>query len=301
MAAEATWRAMGSDVHVVIVGDAGLLVEARRRIGELERRWSRFLPGSEVSRMNAHAGDPVVVSRDTCLLVERALDGWRLTGGLFDPTVLGDVVRAGYDRSFELLDPDGGPGSSTMRRGAADVTVDPRGLVWLPLGVGFDPGGVGKGLAADLVTEELLAAGAAGALVNVGGDLRVAGESSTGLGWCIDIEGPLDPAPIARVGLHDGGVATSSRARRRWGSDDAPRHHLIDPRTGEPSATDDPAVTVVAAEAWQAEVLAKAAFLAGAHAGLDLVASLGAAALTVRADGSTSTTEAGGVRFDAAA
>jgi thiamine biosynthesis lipoprotein len=235
------------------------------------------------------------------VLGERALDGWRLTGGLFDPTVLGDVIRAGYDRSFELLEQDAGPGASTMRRGAADVTVDPHGLVWFPRGVGFDPGGVGKGLAADLLTEELLDAGAAGALVNVGGDLRVAGESPTGLGWCIDVEGPLDPAPIARVGLRDGGVATSSRVRRRWKNDGVARHHLIDPRTGAPSATDAPAVTVVAAEAWQAEVLAKAAFVAGAKAGLDLVASLGAAALTVRADGSTWTTEAGGVRFDAAA
>jgi thiamine biosynthesis lipoprotein len=292
---------MGSDVHVVVVGDEALLFEARRRTGELERRWSRFLPGSEVSRLNAMAGNPVVVSPDTRLLVERALAGWRLTGGLFDPTVLGDVVRAGYDRSFELLDQDPGPGRSHAGRGAADVTVDEHGLVWLPDGVGLDPGGIGKGLAADLVCTELLAAGAAGACVNVGGDLRVMGESPTGLGWCIDVEGPFDGVPIARVGLDDGGVATSSRMRRRWGSGTAARHHLIDPRTGDPATTRDPAVTVVAAEAWQAEVLAKATFLGGAGPGLHLVASLRAAALVVHADGSTSVSETGTVSFDLAA
>src|SRR6266550_4563773 len=95
---------MGSDGHLIVVGGRhGLVHRARARIDELERRWSRFLPDSEVSELNRGAGHAVEVSPDTTELVERAVDAWRLSGASFDPTVLGDVLRAGYDRSFDEL------------------------------------------------------------------------------------------------------------------------------------------------------------------------------------------------------
>jgi len=98
---------MGTWAHVVIAGggDRGQALDrARRRIDDLERRWSRFLPDSEVSRLNAGAGRPVLVSPETARLVARAVDAWRLTAGRFDPTVLPALVAAGYDRP---ADPNG--------------------------------------------------------------------------------------------------------------------------------------------------------------------------------------------------
>src|SRR5215470_557383 len=100
------FRAMGSDAHVIVVGGPdGLETAAFRRIEALEARWSRFRPDSEVSDLNRRAGIPIAVSRDTRLLVERAQEACALSGGSFDPTVLGDVIRAGYDRPFDELDP----------------------------------------------------------------------------------------------------------------------------------------------------------------------------------------------------
>src|SRR6185503_5065324 len=91
---ERRFRAMGSDIHVIVVGGtAGLLDKAASRIEQLESRWSRFRPLSEVSVLNALAGELVEVSADTSFLVRRAVDAWRITGGSFDPTVLDDVVR----------------------------------------------------------------------------------------------------------------------------------------------------------------------------------------------------------------
>ena len=93
---------MGSDAHVIVVGGPrSLALEAQHRIADLERRWSRFDEQSEVSTLTRDAGLPVVVSPETVELVERAVGAWRMTGGLFDPTVLGAVIRAGYDRSFD--------------------------------------------------------------------------------------------------------------------------------------------------------------------------------------------------------
>ena len=148
---------MGSDAHVIVVGGpCGLDEQARRRIDDLEQRWSRFRPDSEVSELNRRAGVPVRVSGETIELIERAVDAWLLSGGTFDPTVLGAVIRAGYDRSFDELGPAPPPGRSPLGIGLADIEID-GDTVRLPAGTGFDPGGIGKGLAADIVVEEVLA------------------------------------------------------------------------------------------------------------------------------------------------
>ena len=72
---EVRFRAMGSECHLVVMGgDADALRRAQARVDELEARWSRFLPDSEVSLLNADAGAPVEVSADTVMLVERAVE-----------------------------------------------------------------------------------------------------------------------------------------------------------------------------------------------------------------------------------
>jgi thiamine biosynthesis lipoprotein len=294
MRAELRFAAMGTQARILVVdGPDDLPARLARRLSELEQRWSRFIPTSEVSRLNRADGSPVPVSPDTRRLLSCAIDGWEITYGLFDPTVLGDVERAGYDRTFEELRDRDRPSPDARRswlvRGASGIEIGAdTGLARLPAGVGFDPGGIGKGLAADLLVEEALAAGAAGVLIDLGGDIRVAGQPPTpDAGWTIDIEDPFAGLPLGAVGLGEGAVATTSRLRRRWSIDGQPRHHLIDPRRGEPTEGDVAAVTVVAALGWQAEVLAKAAFVGGPVQGLGLVDQIGGAALLIDSAGRT--------------
>jgi len=299
MAAERQFRAMGSDAHLIVVGGgAGLIDDAKDRVDDLERRWSRFLDDSEVSELNRQAGRFVKVSPETQILIARAIESWRLTGGAFDPTVLGAVIRSGYDRSFELLEPASGAamatgkpprgscGPSLLGPGTDDITID-GDRVRLAAGSGFDPGGIGKGLAADLVSAEIMAAGAEGVCVNLGGDVRVAGVGPDGAGWTVAVEHPWSAEPIAMLGLAGGAVATSTTLRRRWRVGGETRHHLIDPRTGSPSDSDLALATVVAADAWVAEVLAKAVLLAGSTHPFDIIGGTGAEALAVDAAGRT--------------
>jgi len=282
---EARFRAMGSDAHLIVVADdASLLDAAHERIDQLEQRWSRFIETSEISELNRHPGADVPVSTDTRLLVERAIAAWRLTGGGFDPTVLGDVIRAGYDRSFDQLGATVKPGSSALGKGATNIGLG-EGTVRLPDGVGFDPGGIGKGLAADLVATEAVAHGAAGICINLGGDLRVLGRAPVDGAWGVAIDHPMVADPVIVVVLADGAVATSTTLRRAWRVDGRVRHHLIDPWTGEPSESDLALVSVVAAETWMAEVLAKAELLRGTERLFDLVGGVGADALAVTNDG----------------
>lgn len=287
---------MGSDAQVVVVTDpdsdpagaAALLVGAWAHIDALEGRWSRFRPDSEVSALNRRSGAPVVVSAATFGLVAHAIAAWRLTEGRFDPTVGAALVALGYDRDFtEVIRsplPSPPTGDPEPAPGSAGIELDPdRSTVTLPAGVSFDPGGIGKGLAADIVTDALLDAGALGALVNLGGDLRAAGDPPDADGWPVSLPDPLRPGhELARFSLPHGAVATSSRLRRHWSTSTGPAHHLIDPTTGRPAAGDTIAVSVVADRAWRAEALTTALFLNGPD---DLDRCSDAHALVVTADG----------------
>lgn len=259
---------MGTRVHVIVIGGPPELVDdAMLRLDDLEARWSRFRPDSEISRLNAADGAPVVVSPVTYDLVSRAVAESRATGGAFDPTVLRSLVAAGYDRDFASLDP-GTVASlpATPAPGVSAVVLDPivRSIRLGP-GTEIDPGGIGKGFAADLVAAELRAAGAAGVCVNLGGDLRVLGTPPDDRAWSVAIDAePGDTSASATRGtlaLSEGGVATTSARRRVWRRADGLAHHVIDPRTGDSATVPWTSVTVVAGDAASAEVGATAAFL----------------------------------------
>jgi len=277
---------MGTDAHLIVTARSpraasAALDRGRERIEELEALWSRFRPASEVSVLNALAGMPVRVSPETVALVQRALDGVRLTGGLFDPTLLGAVVRAGYDRTYAELDPHT-PVDDPRGQGAPFIEVDPVALfVRVPEGVGFDPGGIGKGLAADIVAREL-AERVDGVCVNIGGDLRALGAAPDPGGWSVEIEDPFGGPPRGVVSLVAGAVATSSRTKRVLGDG----HHLIDPSTGRPAQVGVASATVVAGHGWLAEVAAKAAFLAAPARAVSLLEALAADGMVVLDDGS---------------
>ncbi|MDQ1396638.1 MAG: FAD:protein transferase [Acidimicrobiaceae bacterium] len=284
MTAELRFRAMGTDVHLLVVGGPPMLVTlAKARIDDLEQRWSRFLPDSEVSRLTSNAGHPVRVSDDTVLLVRRAIEGWRMSGGAFDPTVLGAMIRSGYSRSFDEMRGESAAGHSSLFLGCTDIEVTGN-TVRLPLGTGFDPGGIGKGLAADIVAAEVMAGGAAGVCVSIGGDVRVTGEAPDGA-WTIAVEHPWSSDPLVRLGMTDGAVATSTTLLRRWLVGGHARHHLVDPATGLTATTDLNLATVVAGTGWVAEVLAKAVLLKGAEHPFDIVGGTGAEAVAVGEDG----------------
>ena len=263
---------MGGGAHLLVVAAPGaadgLLDRGAARLAELEARWSRFRPDSELSVLGERSGSPVRVSSDTRRLVAAAVAAWRTSGGRFDPTVLHAVRERGYDRSFDaLLDRPARAGDATAlpAPGCAGIEIDERaGTVLLPAGVGLDPGGIGKGLAADLVAGELRAAGALGACVNVGGDLRAVGRGPDPADpvWVVGVEHPTragEPLVTLRLPAAGGAVSSSSVLLRRWGHGE---HHLLDPATGVPTATDVVAATVAADTAAVADAATKIAFAA---------------------------------------
>lgn len=279
------FRAMGTDCHVQVVdGPDGApdLAEALVRLDEA--RWSRFLPDSELRRL--HTGAPVHMSAETAELVALALEWRSRTGGRFDPLLGRQLRAAGYDRSFEQLRHAGPVAAADPSPPATGAVVD-GDRVAVPPGVELDLGGIAKGHSADRVAVALLAAGAAGACVNLGGDLRCVGESPTGDGWWTALDhGPDSEASHVAVGLLHGAIATSTTRRRRWRTaTGAEHHHLIDPRTGRPAEVRWPTATVVAPSASTAEVLAKVVLLADPADSAPLLDAHGAVAVATDRDG----------------
>ena len=167
------------------------------------------------------------------------------------------LVLAGYDRSFELLPAETSNGAQRTARSGGLVQLDrSTSTIELAAGVHLDLGGIGKGYAADRAAAILSAAGPC--LVDAGGDIAVHGRP-----WPIGVETADGTLTLE---LEHGAVATSGRDRRRWRRNGDDQHHLIDPATGRPADGDLERVTVVAASAAEAEVLAKSLFLAGAPA-----------------------------------
>lgn len=286
---------MGTTAHVLVQTATGgdetrHLDDVQTYVEHLERLWSRFLPTSELTQVNQHGRVPVPVSRPTFDLIQLAVDSWRASGGLFDPSVGTAMLQCGYDRTFAELSSDvfwartpSATAVLTPTRGCAGIELDEAALtVTLPADVQLDLGGIGKGRAADLAAKRLWSDGVETACINLGGDLRCIGGNALDGGWVIDVEHPFDAAgSIALLGLTEGAVATSARTRRRWATPRGTMHHLVDPATGQPADTGLAQVTVLAAEAAPAEVLAKSAYLAGPVAGRELIEASGAAGLLV--------------------
>ncbi len=259
---------------------------ARRASHDLEAKWSRFRPDSDITRANRAAGMPVEVSADTVAVVQRALDGWRQTDGRFDITMLPALVELGYTHSAlssvaAPIVPGRVVGMSAM------VMVDPaRSTITAPATSAIDLGGIGKGFAADLVADELIAAGATGVLVNLGGDLTVRGVPSDDTSWYLGIEDPsAPPKHVALLRVATGGIATSGTTIRRWTTPDGQScHHLIDPTTARPTTTTTLTATVLAADCATAEVYATAAMMLDAAAAIAMLDRLGLAGLVVDSD-----------------
>ena len=288
------FRVMASAAQLLLVDPVSGAAEwAESRLRALEAQWSRFIDTSDISTLNQNPGRWTPVGRDTIELIATMQRANSATVGAYDPTFLHRLLSAGYTSSID--DPDRvtiAVDSPCVTHCVHDVSLDNSGSrVMLPAGMSLDPGGIGKGWAADLVVTGLLDAGTRGALVSIGGDIAAAGSAPAREGWHVRIEDPYRPEEVvATLGVSAGGVATSSTRSRRWWHDGTEHHHIIDPATGVASTTDLATVTVIANAGWLAEAHATAAIIAGRSAAIDYLEAHGVTGLAIDACGEVFTT-----------
>jgi thiamine biosynthesis lipoprotein len=265
-------RAPGTEPSPGLVRRAA---EARALLDSLDARWSRFAPGSDVAALAGDGRRAVHAHPHVRALVRAGAWAGRASGGLVDITLADELAQAGYAHDWRRRERAALPEAlaAAPRRARAAAHPEQRwralgvdeaaGTVHRPPGVALDSGGLGKGLAADLVAQRLTGLRY---VVDVGGDLAI-GHGGRGP-MEIAVEDPCTGAVAHRLSVAAGGVATSGIHRRLWfGADGRPAHHLLDPATGRPAWTGLISATAVADSALQAEVLAKVALLAGPEGG----------------------------------
>lgn len=268
------FRAMNTDILLAAEGpvekvEAGF-EQVRAYIDACEQRFTRFSENSELSALNRAAGSWFKASPDMFDVVLEALRLHRQTYGLFDPSILDALEQAGYDRSMDAIRAGGaGPVLLTMQMRQrqirfADVRLDSdEQRIWLPENLRIDLGGIAKGWIAEQAALRL-GEWASACAVDAGGDAFMVGLPGGETHWRITLEDPCDVGRgLAVLKLRPGAVATSTITRRRWQQAGKTRHHLIDPRTGEPADTDFLSVTTVAPHASEAEAYAKSLLIAG--------------------------------------
>ena len=264
----------------------------QRQVSEAEAALSRFLPDSEISRINLASGEWFQVSTLVYEVLDEAVSAFRTTEGLFNP-FMGQALRdLGYDRSFEQLKPVAGPISAVVF--AADVLpleMDARRQrVRLSPEVAIDLGGIAKGWTAQRSADALLANGVRSGLIDAGGDVVLWGrEPEQGL-WGVGVGNPRgneeDVAELWFEGLT--ALATSSVVKRSWQLQGrGAAHHILDPRTGKPAESDLLQATVIARDLVSAEQFAKCLLVLGSAAGMSRIAERrpDLAYIVVRRDG----------------
>jgi FAD:protein FMN transferase len=282
------FEAFGSTAVVAVTDEAALeaaRAAVREVVAEFDAACSRFRGDSELTALNARAGEAVRVGPVLLDAVQAALRAASLTDGDVDPTVGESLIALGYDRDFALVG-TADPSSITIRAvpGWRTVSVDDAtSTVRVARGVTLDLGATAKALAADRAAAAASAACGCGTLVSFGGDMALAGEPPPD-GWRVrvtDDHRSADDAPGQTIALRSGGLATSSTTVRAWGS----AHHLIDPATGDSVRAVWRTASVTAATCLDANTASTAAIVRGSRA-VEWLESLGLPSRLVSVDGS---------------
>jgi thiamine biosynthesis lipoprotein len=267
-----TFRAMNSDIVLVAEGELSQvesgLVAAQNFVDTSEKRFTRFSEQSELSALNRSAGSWFQASPDLFEVVREALFYFHKTNGLFDPSILPSLKNVGYIHSMDEIRRIG---SAPQPARHLQVSVSTFASVELkkttssirfPADLQIDLGGIAKGWIAERAAR-LLSQYTSACAVNAGGDMFLIGYPHGQDSWEVGLEDPRNPQDdISVLLLQEGAVATSSVVKRAWKQGNISRHHLINPRTGEPAITSWLSVTVLAPHATTAETFAKAFLIA---------------------------------------
>lgn len=240
----------------------------REEIAAADIACSRFRDDSELSLINSAGGQWTSVSTLFIEHLRAALSAATVTDGAVDPT-LGAALRSnGYDRDISLIG-TGTPGQVMVRYVGPrwrDIEIDEAaGRVRLPQGVELDLGATAKALTADRAAARAEQVVGSAVLVNLGGDLAIAGcGPRTPFPVVVSEDHRVSAGPTIYVG--DGGLATSTTKVRRWTLNGTERHHLVDPHTGLPAVSPWQTVTVAASSCVAANTATTAAIVMGQRA-----------------------------------
>jgi FAD:protein FMN transferase len=273
---------MDTTVTIKVVESEEIAGKAINEAFNIMETWAnqldRFSPSSTIWKINENNGKGVEVSPELIDLLNTARRFAALSYGAFDHTIAplmdlwgfgGNEQRVPRDVEIQSILPD-----INYQRLSLEIE---RKMVFLPVNMKIDAGGMAKGFIIDKGIETLLAQGIESAYINAGGNIRVIGNNKdSGRPWQIGIRKPREPGQIYQnyiLAIKEGSVATSGDYERFFIADGVRYSHLLDPRTGYP-AREMQSATIYAEDALQADILSTAVFVSGWEEGIKLMESL---------------------------
>jgi len=252
--------------------DSALLDEAFLLLAELEALFSITIEGSDVWRINNSDGEPVAVDHRTVELIEAGLRFGELSHGMFDITI-GRLSRL-WDFGGEVNVPTAAEIEEALS------TVDYRQVIvgentvqltnpnaWIDLGA------IAKGFMAYEVAEFLVANGALGALVDLGGDIVAVGNRHDGSPWRVALRKPFGDEGewLGVIEVSWACVLSSGIYQRQFETDGVRYHHILDPNTGMPVISDVVSATMITHTAVIGEGFSTVAVLVGSERAKELM------------------------------
>lgn len=243
-----TGKAMGTDFSLSIVCTAeeiarALFEGAGNTIHAYEARFSRFLPESELSRLNA--ARTMTVSPEFLEVLREAQRLFTLTRGVFNPLV--QIGRLGYTSTFETIETTEPTLSEEepydIDFSTTSINPETRSVI-LSEGQKLDFGGFLKGFLAEKIAKEIMVSEKSiqGVIVNLGGDIHTRGLDTEGAPFLFSIYNPITQKDDFNIPLKDTSLATSGIYKRTWMRAATPTHHILDP-----SGTHNPESDIISA------------------------------------------------------
>ena len=255
-----------------------------RRVNELEALLSRTREESEVSTLNTAEGAETAISSEIYSLLSTAQTVTEATGGAFDVTIAPIVSAWGFTEAAHRVPTEEELAELLPLVDANGISLTQEGdtrLAALRPGQSVDLGGIAKGYASDCMADIFLESGAKSGYVSLGGNVLAWGSKTDGSPWRIGVKDPADTTSLCGIlDLKNAYAVTSGGYERCFTENGVTYHHIIDPATGYPAASDLLSVTVVmdwGGEALQGEcgsgtlcdALSTALFVLGEEAALE--------------------------------
>lgn len=270
------FRAMGTDVSVEIIADqTGEAKKAAAKVKNIfaknEKIFSRFKGDSELSFLNNNLGKEIPTSPEMEEVLGLCLKFYKISGGYFDPRIIGNLERIGYNKDFKSNDLNAAEEKNIELEKIEEDLTDDLILDSKKSAVIFkkrmDTTGIAKGYTVDEAAKCLKKQGFKNFVVDAGGDMFMQGYDVGEQDWKIRIEG-LENGKLM-LKLNNGGIATSGISRKRWATGDKKFHHLINPKDPENFSFDIKTVTVIENKTVEADGRAKTLVLMGKEKGLE--------------------------------
>jgi thiamine biosynthesis lipoprotein len=272
------FRAMSTICRVHVHGISGEVVRDFQRdvvawTGQFEARYSRFIPDSLISRINAAAGEHwVEVDSDMERIFTLCQDLFFFTRRAFDPTSLPLIKLWNWKNQPHVVPADASVRAALELVGWNKVQRRAGGIFLPQAGMSIDLGGIGKEYAVDCVMNLAIQRGIPNVMVDFGQDVRVRGQAPDKKFWWIGLEDPLHAGKCwTGVAVTDHAVATSGDTQRFFEINGRRYSHIIDPRTGYPADNGCRAVSVIAPSCTIAGLFSTTVFILGEKEGLQLI------------------------------